>query len=164
MSVKVSSRRGGMRMRALALACVLPLLPSPASAQRDGIAGTWRVEFPRRVENDGSGDRVTEVGVARVTFEIKGDSIFGRWQSEGGARPSSARRLVGTMSEGRYHLTAEPYEAMLRGPDGDRTVKLVGTYEFTIDGDSLTGTQQMQPQTGGGAGPKLPLKGSRDKG
>lgn len=165
MSVKISLHRSAMAICALALSCVVPFLPSPVGAQQGGIAGAWRVEFPRRVENDGSGERVTEVGVARVTFEVKGDSVFGRWLAEGSGPSSVGRRLAGTMSGGKYLLTAEPFEATLRGADGDSNVKLVGTYELTVVGDSLSGTQQMQPQgSGARTGPKLPLKGSRDKG
>ena len=154
-----------LSMPALALSIAFALLPSTSGAQSSGIAGVWRVEFPRRVENDGSGERVTEVGIARVSFEVKGDSVFGSWQvaGDGGGSPP-ARRLSGTMRGGKYHLTAEPFEAIMRGSDGDSRVQLVGTYELTVAGDSLTGTQQMQPLEAGPAGPRLPLKGTRDKG
>ena len=166
MFAKRSVARRSVSVPALALSCLLPFLPvlTPAAgAQQGGIGGAWRVEFPRRVENDGSGERVTEVGVARVSFEVKGDSVFGRWEVEGGPPSSTARRLAGTVNAGKYHLTAEPFEAIMRGPDGDSRVKLVGTYDLSVVGDSLTGTQQMQPQNGGPAGPALPLKGSREK-
>ena len=107
---------------------------------------------------------MTEYGHARVTFAVKGDSVIGSWKSDGGPTPAMERRLIGTVSDGKLHLTSEPFEAIMRGPEGESKVKLIGTYELTISGDALSGTQMMKPADGGPDGPALPLKGTRIKG
>ena len=137
--------------------------PISAHAQA-GVSGSWQVDFPRRVENDGSGERVTEYGHALLVLEIKGDSVFGTWKSiDPGPTPAVARRLAGTSAGGKLRLVSEPFEAIMRSPDGESRVKLIGTYDLQIEGDALTGSQQMTPQDGGPQGPALPIKGTRSK-
>ncbi len=129
-----------------------------------GAAGNWRVEFPRRVENDGSGDRVTEFGHALVTLQLKGDSVVGTWKTtDGGPGPSMQRRVAGTISGNKLHLVSEPFEAVMRGPDGESKVQLIVSYDLEITGDTLAGTQQAKPQDGGPEGASLPVKGTREK-
>jgi hypothetical protein len=157
------ARRWSLPLASVVASAVLLVLPIGANAQ-SAVSGSWNVEFPRRVENDGSGERVTEYGHALLVLEIKGDSVIGTWKSlDPGPNAAVSRRLAGTSSGGKLRLVSEPFEAVMRSPDGESRVKLVGTYDLEIQGDALTGTQQMSPQDGGQQGPSLPVKGTRSK-
>ena len=106
---------------------------------QDGVAGTWVTEFPRRVVN-GEG---SDFAKARLTLEVKGDSVFGTYQVfEPAADPAPpARRLKGTNVNGTLTLEGEPMEARVRmGGGDDSPVMMRQTYVLKVANGELTGT------------------------
>jgi hypothetical protein len=115
------------------------------SARAQGVAGTWAVDFDRRVRTRAAGGQpvsrqVVERGTARLTIAVHGDSAFGRWTMEGPGGRQRTLQLRGTHAGNTVRLTSEPSPGAMT-LDGRRTaVASVDTYEARVAGDTITGT------------------------
>ncbi|MGH7470087.1 MAG: hypothetical protein ACRENP_19245 [Longimicrobiales bacterium] len=142
----------------------LPLLWAAAvQAQAPKVAGTYLVDFDSRVQMSGDGSiQVTGRSKARITLELRGDSIFGTWHviDDPTNRPPSPLR--GTVQDGKIKLSAEPREATvnINGQEQRRTI----TQDFllTIAGDDISGTIESPAPMPGLAGISRKLEGKRE--
>lgn len=156
----------GSRVSAAALLTVFALAMTPAAALAQGsAAGAWVAEYPRRIENVNGEERVTEVGRARLTLELRGDSVIGVWQSIAGPNEPTlpTRRLRGVTDQGKLRLVSDPFEATQRTMDGDATVRLTNSFELALEGDTLKGTMQTRSADGAPLGGARPFSAAREK-
>ena len=149
---------------ALALVAALAAVPSSVRAQGT-FAGSWAAQFPRRIENVDGEERVTEVGHARLTLELRGDSVLGIWQTlpEANQPTSPSRALRGVIDPGRLQIVSGPFEATQRTMSGETTVRLSNRFELALEGDSLKGTMQTQGPDGSPVGSTRPFSAVREK-
>ena len=127
----------------LAVALIAPV------AEAQDIAGKWTASYPRGIRNI-NGSEEAEMGTALVTFEVKGDSVFGTWHAQNTPRPSTPRALKGTFANGKLTLVAAPTEATIRrGPDDPgETIKMVGYFEAELKEGVLEGTMRNESTDG----------------
>jgi hypothetical protein len=142
--------------------CALVLLPQATAAQ--GVAGAWKLEYVRRVTNDGSGEQA-EMGHARVLLDVHGDSVVATWQAlepgpDGKALP--ARVIHGTVSGDHVILKSQAQARMMRNGDVS-TVELTITYDLTVKGDTIAGVQLADAADGSMSPPARPIHGEREQ-
>ena len=135
-----------MKMLTVLLAAALA---APAVAAAQDISGKWVASYPRGIRNI-NGVEQSEMGTALVTFEIKGDSVFGTWHAQNTPRPSQPRALKGTFANGKLNLIAEATEATIRrGPDDPgETIKMIGYFEVELKDGTLEGTVRNESTDG----------------
>ncbi len=136
------------------------LAPLAAAAQQPAPAGTWTVEFVRAIRDD-----VEEKGHARMVLELRGDSAQAQWQAlqpgPGGQVPPTLE-LRGTVAGNHVVLTGRQQARIMRNGD-ESTVGVTVTFDFTVDGDKLTGTRSATSDDGLLAGDARPISGVREK-
>lgn len=157
--------RGGLRLAVmLALGTATSLAAGPARAQEVGPAGTWTIEFVRGIRNE-NGEETVEKGHARVRLELRGDSVVAQWQAlepDRDGKPIPPRTLRGSVAGNRVVLTDHRQGHVMRNGD-ESTIDLTVTYDLTVAGDSLTGTQAASSADGMGFGDPRPVSGKREK-
>lgn len=149
---------------AAAAAAVASLVAVQPVAAQNGVAGTWTLEFVRRVTNDGSGEQ-TEMGHARVVMEVHGDSVTANWQVvEPGpdGKPVPPRVLRGTVKDNHVMLTGQSQARINRNGD-ESTVTMNITYDLTVAGDDIAGVQTADSADGMIQAPARPIHGKREK-
>ena len=125
-------------------------LVAPAAAEAQNIAGKWTASYPRAVRNI-NGVQDAEMGTASVTFEVKGDSVFGTWLAQNTPSPATPRALKGTFSNGKLNLVAAPMEATVRrGGEtaGGETIQMIGYFEAELKDGVLEGTMRNESTDG----------------
>ena len=147
----------------LALAALLTILARPVLAQST-IAGTWIADFEHHLRNE-NGEVSSEKGKARILFEVRGDSVFGTWTvlSPAPAPGLTPRHLRGTFGGGRVRVVADPIDALVNVNGSVTAVSMITTYEFTVNGDSLTGTAEIKAVDGSLPGMSRPFSAAREK-
>ena len=148
----------------LALVAAFGVFPAPVRAQAS-LAGSWSAEFPRRIQNVNGEERVTEMGRARLTLELRGDSVLGTWQTLPEANQSApvSRALRGVIEAGRLRIVSDPFEATQRTMSGESTVRLSNSFELALEGDSLKGTMQTRGPDGAPVGSTRSFSAVREK-
>lgn len=141
-----------MKIPKLTAAAAFMLIITALPARGQSLTGQWTAEYPARIQNL-NGVQTAEKGEALVTFEQKGDSIFGSWQALGANVPAAAvaRTLAGTFKNGKLDFRASPTEARIRyGGDETSESKVMMTtfYEATVTGDVIEGTMFSQSEDG----------------
>lgn len=153
------------RIRAAAAAAGLIVASAalhPAAAQQS-IAGEWRAEVPRRVENINGVEKASEIAVFRFTFEVKGDSVFGVQEMVDGPPAAKPRKMRGTLQGGQLRLVADPVEAIIRNDAGESRIEMITTFDLKLEGGELSGTQQSNSVDGSVQSQARPFKLQRTK-
>ena len=104
----------------------LAVVNAPAQAQ--GVAGTYVLEYPAQIRVT-NGEESLQLGKARLTLQVKGDSIVGTWLvlDRADARPREIRgTLQGTMAK----WTIEN-EGRINDGGETRTVKMITNFTAT---------------------------------
>ncbi|HEX9108923.1 MAG TPA: hypothetical protein VF832_16870 [Longimicrobiales bacterium] len=157
--------RAGLRLAVmLALGTATSLAGGPARAQEAGPAGTWTIEFVRGIRNE-NGEETVEKGHARVTLEVRGDSALAQWQvlePDRDGKPVPPRTLRGTAAGAHLVLTDHRQAQVQRNGD-ESTVDITVTYDLTIAGDTITGTQAATSADGMISSEPRPVSGKREK-
>ncbi len=155
-----------LRQYRLAAVAVTLVLPAALQAQ-GGVAGKWIVDFHRSVRNENGVMTTGDPARARMTFEQRGDSVFGTWVLLSPVEdPMPApRHLKGAITNGAVRVVSDPSPARVRDESGEREIKITTTYEFKVNGggDELSGTQQSRPVAGGDGPPPRPFAAKREK-
>jgi len=134
-----------MKLRPVLLAVVLC---APAAVDAQDIAGKWTATYPRGIRNI-NGSEQSEVGTALITFEVKGDSVFGTWHPQNTPVPATPRAVKGTFIKGKLTLVADPVEAtIMRGGMGSETIKMVTYFEAELKNGVLDGTMRSESTDG----------------
>jgi hypothetical protein len=101
----------------------------------------------------------------RIVFEVRGDSVFGTWTVLTPAPGPRAKplRLRGAFGNGRVRVSGEPVDAVINENGNESHVSMVTTYDFSVSGDTLTGTAEIKAV--GGAMPAMsrPFSAAREK-
>ncbi len=148
----------------LALGTATSLTPAPAQAQDAGPAGTWTIEFVRGIRND-NGEETVDKGHARVTLELRGDSVLARWQAlepDRDGKPVPPRTMRGTVAGNHVVLTDHRQGRVSRNGD-ESTIEMTVTFDLTFAGDTLTGTQAASSADGTISSDPRPVSGKREK-
>ena len=138
---------------------VLATAYSPARAQ--GVAGTYLLDYPARIQVT-NGEESVELGKARLTLQVKGDSLIGTWLTLD--RPDAKPREIRGTVQG--HTAKWTIENEGRISDGGevRTVKMITNFSATVTGDKVEGTMQSRsPDAGGMTAPERKFSGVRQK-
>lgn len=135
----------------------------PAAAQQSSIAGEWRAEVPRRVENVNGVEKASDIAVFRFTLEVKGDSVFGVQEMVDGPPAAKPRKLRGTLHGGELRLVADPVEAIIRNGAGESRIEMITTFELKLEGEELSGTQQSNSVDGSVQSQARPFRLQRAK-
>jgi hypothetical protein len=152
-----------MKARIGYLAVLVLLWPASVQAQAANIAGTYVVDFDSRVQMTAAGAEVTGRGKARMTLELRGDSVFGTWQVLDAPDARPPRALRGALQDGKVKLSAEPTEAVLNvnGEEQRRTIRQ--NFIATITGDEIRGTIESDSPMPGMSGITRKFEGKREK-
>jgi len=121
-------------------------LSGHAAAQT--VAGKWTVKYPSRVQNS-NGEVTADTAVALLTIEVKGDSIFGTWQSQNAPVPVLPRPISGTYKDGTLQFTGGIVEARIRRDGSDeQSLQMRTFYEAKLTGDQIVGTMYSESVDG----------------
>jgi len=157
--------RGGLQLTLmLAVGAATSLAARPVRAQDAGPAGTWTIEFVRGIRNEG-GEETVEKGHARVTFELHGDSVAAQWQvlePDRDGKPVPPRTLRGTVA-GNHLVLTDHRQARVVMNGNETPLDMTVTYDLTVAGDSLSGTQAAVSADGMINSEPHPISGKREK-
>jgi len=148
------------------LALVAAMLStSTALHAQNTAAGKWIAEFEVGMRNVNGEVSSTGTGRARMTLELRGDSVFGTWEVLDPAPPAGAatRPLKGTIANGVLKLETEVAERRIMMNETEQRIKMVTRYELTIQGDSISGTVRQVALGGEIEPPSRPFKAVREK-
>jgi hypothetical protein len=125
----------------------------PAAADAQELAGKWIASYPTRIQNVNGAESADQLGTALLTFEVKGDSVFGTWHAQNTPRPSKPRAFRGTFKNGMLNFTAEPVEVSIRrsmgGGDGsDSPMRMITYYEGALKDGAIVGTFRGETEDG----------------
>ncbi|HUP88015.1 MAG TPA: hypothetical protein VM100_01550 [Longimicrobiales bacterium] len=136
-----------MRVRHIMVAAAIFVAATSASGQ--SVAGKWTVSYPVGMIQNGV--RTETIGTAALSLELKGDSVFGTWQSLNTPVAVPAREFKGTFKDGKL-LFETVSEATIRqggmGGDGESKIRMRTYYEATLKGDNLDGTMSAKSEDG----------------
>jgi hypothetical protein len=136
---------------------VLAILRAPTAAQ--GVAGTYLVEYPARIQNTNGEDNV-QMGKARLTLQVKGDSVVGTWLVLD--RPNAQPREVrGTLQGGTAKFSLQT-EGRINQNGEERTIRMTTEFTATVSGDKVEGTMQLRSGEGM-TQPERKFSGVREK-
>ena len=130
------------------------------------ISGTWRTEFAVGIRVVNGVESSETKGHARITLELKADSVLGTWQNldTSGAAQGEARPLLGIATPGGARIeTVVPREVVLRTPDGEQRIPSRIFYVLTLRGDSLVGTERWVALDNSAQGPTRPFTATRER-
>ena len=151
------------------LAITALLLTTAGSLEAQApVAGKWIADFELGMRNENGVVTATGIGKARVLLQLKGDSVFGTWETIEPAPPAgmAARPLKGVFANGTLTLQTEPSERRINLNGEERRINMFTRYEVKVEGDAMTGTAQ-QVALGGEmaemAPPPRPFKAVREK-
>ena len=135
----------------------LTTFKTPALAQ--GVAGTYVVEYPARIQNT-NGEENVQMGKARLTLEVKGDSVVGTWLvlDRPDARP---REVRGTLQRNTAKFSLQT-EGRINQNGEERTIKMTTDFTATVSGDKVDGTMQLRSSEGMSQ-PERKFSGLREK-
>ena len=148
------------------LAAFAALFASAGSVQAQSpVAGKWIAEFELGMRNVNGEVTSSGTGKARVSLQLKGDSVFGTWEAIEPAAPAGAvaRPLKGVYAGGVLTLETEPSERRIMMNDTEQRIRMITRYEVKIDGDAMTGTAQQVAPGGEITPPARPFKAVREK-
>jgi hypothetical protein len=126
------------RLTMVGLATIaLVSMRAPANAQ--GVAGTYAVEYPARISNT-NGEESVQMGKARLTLHVKGDSVTGTWLSLD--RPDAKpREIHGTVNGSTIRFSVQT-EGRINQNGEERAVKMTTDYIAVLKGNALDGTMK----------------------
>jgi len=157
--------RSGLQLAVmLALGAATSLAARPARAQETGPAGTWTIEFVRGIRNENGEEEVLK-GHARVTLQLSGDSVVAEWRSlepDRDGNPIPPRTLHGTVAGNHIVLKEHRQGRVIQNGD-EHTVEMTMTYDLTVAGDTISGTQATSSSDGMMSGEPRPISGKREK-
>ena len=143
------------------LLLVIALGASEAAAQ--SVAGTYTWEVATRMRRDEGGtETVDEKAQARLTIQLKGDSIVGSYAVALPGRETPAREVRGTWKGNTITFNISS-RATLNVNGDERQVETVQVYTATIDGDEIKGTITVQVPDGSFTAPVRQFAGKRAK-
>ena len=148
------------------LAVTALLLTTAASLDAQApVAGKWIADFELGMRNENGTVTSTGTGKARVSLQLKGDSVFGTWETIEPASPAGAvtRPLKGVFANGTLKLETEPSERRIMLNGEEKRITMFTRYEVKVDGDAMTGTAQQIGLSGDMAPPPRPFKAVREK-
>jgi hypothetical protein len=117
----------------------------PRAVRAQDVTGTWTIDYPVRISNEGGVERVDSSAIVTLTLAQTGESVQATWQMEGATR---ARMLHGTVRDGLLTMS-DTMDAMIRRNDGPpMDVRMVSLFELRLDGDRLVGTQSAESVDG----------------
>ena len=146
------------------LALVLLAVPRGAVAQ-GSIAGTWRTEFDVGIRIVNGVESSEGKRHARITFQVKGDSIQGTWQNVDtlGAAVGAPRPLRGVVTDSGARIESVTPTAITMRRQGDEQHLLATmNYVLTVRGDTLVGTEQWVALDHSDRGPMRPFGAKRE--
>lgn len=149
-----------MRLKTLVMTCALLTAVNAADAQT--VAGKWTANFPMRVRMQNGMPSAEQQGVALVTLEQKGDSVFGTWAVQNTPAPVPPRQLKGTLRNGQLSLESSPTEAKINMNGNESTVSMRTYYEGTVSGDAIDGTIHSKSEDGTIESPPMKWTAKRD--
>lgn len=151
------------RTRITALAASLLLAAAPLSAQ-SAVAGKWATEFELGLRNIDGVVSSMGTGRARITLEVKGDSVFGTWLVLDPAPTNgpASRALKGVFANGTLTLETDLIDRRLIVNDEEKIVQMRTRYELKLEGESLVGTIRNVSSSGGMEPPPRPFKATRE--
>ena len=151
-----------MHLKKFILACAAVVIIS-SNARGQSLTGTWTAEYPTSVRNV-NGQLSSDVGVAVLKIEQKGDSIFGTWHPQNTPRKAEPRKIVGTFKDGVLNFVGEPVEATVRRGDAsapDQPVMMRSYFEAKLEGEALAGMMHSQSEDGSISSPALKWSAKR---
>ncbi len=123
------------------VALLSALLAPAVQAQLSPAAGTYLVDFDAQFQVGPDGTpQVSGHSKARMILEVRGDSVFGTWQTIDAANPRPARKLHGTLENGKLKLTSEPVESVINMNGQETRRSTIPVYTATVTGDAISGT------------------------
>ena len=136
----------------------LAIVHAPARAQ--GPAGSWLVEYPAQIRVTNGEESVT-MGKARLTLQVKGDSVLGTWHvlDRADAKP---RAIRGTVS-GNIAKWSLENEGRINDGGETRTIKMVTTFTAIVSGNKVEGTMQSRSPEIDAPSPERKWTGVREK-
>ena len=125
---------------AFATLILLSVVAAADTQAQAGVAGTYLVDYDAQLQMGPDGPQVTGRGKARMVLEIRGDSVFGSWQTVDAAQQRPPRKLAGTFKDGTLKLVAEPVESVMNINGEEQRRSIVQTFTGTVKGDDIAGT------------------------
>ena len=126
-----SIRRAGVVLLFLAIFVL------PRHARGQDVSGTWTIDYPVRMSNEGGVERVDSSATVTLTLAQDGETVHATWQMEGTPR---TRTLHGTVRDGLLTMS-DTVDAMIRRNGEPPTdVRMVSRFDLRLDGERLVGT------------------------
>jgi hypothetical protein len=149
----------------LAGAMLLAIAIPRAGRAQGTVAGTWITEFDIGIRNVDGEETSLGKRQARIVLQLKGDSVTGTWQALADSTGPAATpmQLRGRVADGKVELQTEPIERVLRVNDDEQRVKMISSYSFVVQGDTLDGTVQIRSLDGSFEGNARPFSAKREK-
>ena len=117
----------------------------PRDARAQDVSGTWTIDYPVRISNEGGVERVDSTAPVTLTLVQDGESVQATWEMAGAPRP---RILSGTVRDGLITVS-DTIDAMIqRGGSAPMDVRMLSLLELRLDGDRLVGTQSAEALDG----------------
>ncbi|MFN8580656.1 MAG: hypothetical protein U0163_06710 [Gemmatimonadaceae bacterium] len=141
---------------------LLGSVTAPSRAQ--GVGGQWIIDFNRRVQNMNGVISESDPARARMTLEVRGDSVTGTWVliSPVEVQMPAPRTLRGTIANGEVHLVSDPFVVRMREDGEEREMKLRTSYSFKLEAGELRGTQVSRPEGQDDGPPPRPFVAKRE--
>jgi hypothetical protein len=134
----------------------LVTVTTPVDAQ--GIAGTYLVEYPAQIQVT-NGEENVQMGKARLTLEVKGDSVVGTWLVLN--RPDAQPRAVRGTVQGNTAKFSIESEGRTNQNGEERTIKVTTDFSATVTGGKIDGTMEFRAE--GMSRPARKFSGVREK-
>lgn len=154
-------------LHSVRVAAAVALFAAATSLQAQSpVAGKWAADFELGMRNVNGEMTSMGTGHARITLELKGDSVVGTWQVLDPAPANGApatRPLKGVFANGMLKLETEPAVRRVVLNDEEKQIRMVTRYELKLDGDVLAGTAQQVALGGEIEPPSRPFKATREK-
>lgn len=150
--------------RSIRTLAFLVLVTSRGALAQSPIAGTWRTEFNVGIRVINGVESSEGKRQARITFQMKGDSVLGTWQNVDtvGAAMGDPRPLRGIVTDSGVRIqTIVPTEMVMRTQDGEQRLQANLFYVVSVRGDSLVGTEQWIALDHSDRGPMRPFTAVR---
>jgi len=127
------------------------------------VAGTWITEFPINLRVINGVESSDGTGKARVSMQLKGDSVLGTWQEITTGGRGRARSLRGVKANGRVRLETDPPDERVLNVNGDeQRVRMRTVYDFALTGDALEGEEHGEGLDHSMVGPSRRFSAKRE--
>lgn len=146
-----------MRRAGLTLSLVF-VLALPRGARAQDVSGTWTIDYPVRISNEGGVEHVDSTASVTLTLAQEGQSVHATWRMEGAPH---ARTLHGTVRDGLLTMS-DTVDATIRRDGAPPTdIRMVSLFELRLDGDRLVGTQSAEAIDGSVRASARPIAATR---